>query len=419
MYFSYFDSEFITKTSIKSGVKKLAAYRQQVQSVQEKNDDTKNEYSLFHAKNPAVHDQIEETRKQFQGVKHLVLIGIGGSNLGTQAVHSVLDTGKVQLHSLATVSAYEIEQLLEKLDKVKSVKHLAVCVISKSGNTAETLVNAGVVLAALEGRFKDAVYGQTVFIGNPGTTFMKTGKRLKVHTIAMPEIIGGRYSVATEIGLIPLALLGHDTDAFITGVLDASTEEFESVVAENAVRVHQYIQKGYRHYNFFAFENRLEKLGAWYRQLTAESLGKEFDRDKQPVKKGFIPAISTAAELHSVGQLYMSGFDGVYTDFVTFDDENVNFSIPKKGLAKTYGKFDVQEVTTALYGGVMGAYQEKSLPYRATIFDDGNLAYSLGLFMGTRMLETMYIAELMNINAFNQPNVELYKNKTRSILGLE
>jgi glucose-6-phosphate isomerase len=67
----------------------------------------------------------------------------------------------------------------------------------------------------------------------------------------------------------------------------------------------------------------------------------------------------------------------------------------------------------------MGAYKERSLPYRATIFDDGNLAYSTGLFMGMRMLETMYIAHLMNIDAFNQPNVELYKNKTREILGLE
>jgi len=116
--------------------------------------------------------------------------------------------------------------------------------------------------------------------------------------------------------------------------------------------------------------------------------------------------------------LYMSGFSNVYTDFVTFDDEENNFKIPKKGISKLYGKHDVQEVATAIYGGVMAAYQEQSLPYRATIFDDGNVSYSLGLFMGMRMLETMYVAQLMNVNAFNQPSVELYKNKTRDILGL-
>ncbi len=65
----------------------------------------------------------------------------------------------------------------------------------------------------------------------------------------------------------------------------------------------------------------------------------------------------------------------------------------------------------------MGAYQERKLPYRSTIFND-NLSYSLGLFMGMRMLETMYVAELMNLNAFDQPNVEIYKIKTKKILGL-
>ena len=419
MYFSYFDIDSITQRTTKNTVKKLDKYRAKVRKVVEKNDNKKSEYSLVHAQDPLVHEKIDEIKKQFKGIKHLVIVGIGGSNLGTEAVHSVLDEGSVKLHSLDTTSAYEIDQFLKSLQSVRSVKQIAVCVISKSGNTAETLVNAGVLLAALEVRFKAAIYKQTIFIGNPGTVFMKAGKRLGVTIIAMPEIVGGRYSVATEVGLIPLALLGHDTDAYIAGVLDATHEDFEAVVAENAARLYGYIQKGYRHYNFFAFENRLAKLGAWYRQLTAESLGKEFDRDKQLVTKGFIPTVSTAVELHSLGQIYMSGFVGVYTDFVTFDDEKVNFSIPKKGIAKTYGKFDMQEVSTALYGGVMGAYQEKGLPYRATIFDDGNLAYSLGLFMGMRMLQTMYIAELMNVNAFNQPNVELYKNKTRDILGLK
>ncbi len=71
----------------------------------------------------------------------------------------------------------------------------------------------------------------------------------------------------------------------------------------------------------------------------------------------------------------------------------------------------------SFYGGVVGAYQEKQLPYRATVFDEG-LAYSLGLFMAMRMREVMYIAMLLNVDAFNQPNVELYKEKTRAILKI-
>ncbi len=417
MYLSYFDVETVTDKTVSIGVKKLRSYRDKVQKVAQEDDSTAPEYSLVHAKNPAVHDQLEVLKKQFKGIKHLILIGIGGSNLGTEAVHQVLDNGQVTLHSLDTVAAYDIERLLGELKGLKKVEKLAVCVISKSGNTAETLVNAGVLLEALEKQYGKKVYQQTIFIGNSSTAFMKTGKRLGATVVPMPEIVGGRYSVATEVGLVPLALLGHNTDAFISGVLDAATEEYESVTAENAARLSSYISKNYRHYNFFAFEPRLQTLGAWYRQLFAESIGKEKDRAGKPVTKGFLPTISTPVELHSVGQLYLSGFSGVYTDFVTFDDDQTDFQISKKGLAKAYGKFSMQEVSTALYGGVMGAYQDRQLPYRSTIFDE-NLAYSIGLFMGMRMLETMYVAELMNLNAFDQPNVELYKIKTREILGL-
>jgi glucose-6-phosphate isomerase len=113
----------------------------------------------------------------------------------------------------------------------------------------------------------------------------------------------------------------------------------------------------------------------------------------------------------------MSGLLPTYTDFVTFDDGDCDCEIPRKSLAKNYGKFSMQEVATAIYGGVIGAYQTAKLPYRATIFAD-NRSYSVGLFMGMRMRETMYVAHLLGVNAFDQPNVELYKNKTRETLGI-
>ena len=417
MFYSHFDIATVTQASQTKGLKQLEKYRKQVRTVVDSNNNKKPEYSLAHVKQPALHDSIEEIKKDFKGIKHLILVGIGGSNLGTDAIHAALGENGVKLHSLDTIAAYQLKKVLSDLKGVKNAKKVAVCVVSKSGNTAETLVNASVLLTELEKQFKKAIYQQTIFISNPGTDFMRAGKRLKVKTVAMPEIVGGRYSAATEVGLIPLALLGHDTDAFISGVSDATSSEFESLVAEGAVRISHYIGKNYKHYNFFAFDPRLAKLGAWYRQLFAESIGKEKDRSGKAVTKGMVPTISTPVELHSVGQLYLSGFAGVYTDFVTFDDDTINYAVPKTGIAKQFKKFDVQEVATAIYGGVMGAYQERSLPYRSTIFDD-NLAYSLGLFMGMRMLETMYVAELMNIDAFNQPNVELYKIKTKEILGL-
>ena len=417
MYFSYFDTEFSNDRILKKHTKALTKYRAKVAKIVSDHDSSKAEYSLVHAADPAVHDLVESTSKDFKGIKHLVLIGIGGSNLGTEAVHQLLGERKVKLHSLDTIAAYQVDDLLTQLKRVKKAEQIAVCVISKSGGTAETMINAGVVLDALENQFGKKIYQQTIFIGNPKTAFIKSAKRLGATAVTMPEIVGGRYSVGTEVGLLPLALLGHNVDAFIAGLLEASDEEYESIATENAARAFVYLNKKYTHYNFFAFEPRLYKLGAWYRQLQAESLGKAKDKKSKKVTKGFVPTITTAVELHSTGQLHMSGLLPTYTDFVTFDDAECDFAIPKKGLSKNYGKFTMQDISTGIYGGVIGAYQTKKLPYRTTIFTE-DLPYSVGLFMGMRMRETMYIADLMGINAFDQPNVELYKDKTREILGL-
>lgn len=417
MRLSFYDSSAVTPTALQKEVKKLSSYRSHIESVFTKRNDTKPEYSLVHATSPELHDTIATLTKKFSKTKHLVLVGIGGSSLGVEAVHSVLNTGAVKLTVLDTISAYDIDQVLKELSSVKKAEQIAVCVVSKSGGTAETLVNASILLETLKNQWGGDVYNQTIFIGDAGTDFIKAGKKLGVTTVTMPKIVGGRYSVATEVGLIPLALLKHDVDAFIEGFSDASSSEYEQVTADSAARISLYIQKNFRHYNFFAFEKRLDTLGKWHRQLFAESIGKATDRTGKPFKKGFLPTISTPVELHSIGQLYLSGFDGVYTDFVTFDDETTDHKVPKQGVAKSFSRFSAQEVTTALYGGVVGAYNQKQLPYRATIFDE-NLAYSLGLFMAMRMRETMYVAELLNLNAFDQPNVELYKQKTKAILGL-
>lgn len=418
MYLSYFDSHTISQSKLRQELKRLTAYRAEVSKALTEHDTSRPEYALGHAIDPTLHETLAGLQKQFAKIKHLILIGIGGSNIGTEAVHSVLDTGKVALHTLDTVSAHDIELLLTKLASVKKVENIAVCVISKSGSTTETMVNASVLLDALQTRYGNALMKQTLFIGDAGTAFMKKGQRLGVTCISMPKHVGGRYSVATEVGLVPLTLLGHDVDAFIAGVHDAASPEFEEPTAEAAARLSLYMTNKYRHYNFFAFEKRLALVGAWYRQLFAESLGKTLDTQKKTVTKGMVPTISTPVDLHSIGQLYLSGFAGVYTDFVTFDDDSIDYAVPKSSIGSTYQRFTVAEVATALYGGVMAAYQEKQLPYRATIFDEENIAYSLGLFMAMRMREVMYVANLLNVDAFDQPNVELYKQKTRTILKI-
>ncbi len=416
MQFSYSDTDIITETALKKHVKTLATYRSEVTKVVETGNTKRPEYSLVHAKDPELQALLGDLQKQYAKVKHVILVGIGGSSLGVEAVHAVLPSTKT-LTVVDTISPHQLKKLLSTLKSVKSVKDIAVCIVSKSGGTGEVLVNAGMLMQELTKQYGEAVYQQTILIGNPKTILQTTAKRWKALFVPMPVIVGGRYSIGTEASLVPLALLGHDVDSFMSGLLDANETDLEDITAANAARLYQYIAKGYVHYNFFAFETRLATLGGWYRQLFAESLGKRTDIKKQPVTKGMLPTISTAVELHSIGQLYLSGSKGVYTDFVTFDDDESDMPIPKSGLSKDFARFTALEVATAIYGGVMGAYQDQNLPYRTTIFTE-EMAYSLGLFMAMRMREVMYVAALMEVNAFDQPNVELYKQKTKAILGL-
>jgi len=417
MQLNYFDIDSVTPDAIKRGTKTLAPYRAVVNDVVGQNDVSKPEYALAHAKQPDLHQLLAELAKAYKAIDTLVLVGIGGSNLGTLAVHSVLDTGKVALHCLDAISAHDVLMLTEKLKKLKNVKKIAVCVVSKSGSTTETLTMASVLLDTLKKQFGESIYKQTIFIGDAGTPFMKTGKRMGVRTIPMPHSVGGRYSVATEVGLVPLTLLKYDVDAFVGGLVDAQTEQFESLAAEAAVRLSLYHKASFKHYNIFVFEKRLTNLAAWYRQLLAESVGKATTKSGVAVKGAMLPTITTPVELHSVGQLLFAKTAPVYTDFITFDGAEPDIAIPGTGIAAAYKKRSLQEVGIALYGGVIAAFQDAQLPYRSTIMTE-DVPYSLGLFVGMRMREVMYLSSLMDINAFDQPNVELYKKKTRDILGL-
>lgn len=416
MYFTNFDAESITDTKLTAGTKRLLNYRATIAEAPV----TRPEYALMHPKEPELHDALSEVAARYKKkTKHVLLIGIGGSSLGTEAVHEALTDGTgPELSVLDTVSGPRLEHVLARLTRYKRASDVVICAISKSGSTTETMSNLGVVADRLEKHFGSAVREQFIYIGDPETDFLKAGKRRGGMTLAMPAAIGGRYSVATVVGLVPLILLGYEVDEYIAGFLAANEPEFATVAEGGAARIALYTKAGYRHLNFFAFEPQLQALGAWYRQLFAESLGKEHDRQGRVVTKGMLPTISTPVELHSVGQLYLSGFPGVYTDFVTFAEAPPDPKIPATPFTKPLKGKTIGEVATALYGGVIGAYEERGLPHRTTIFDEESRAYALGCFMGLRMREVICAAELLDRNAFDQPNVELYKSKSKEILGI-
>ena len=166
MRLSFSDYDTVTADQLKKEIKKLSHYREDVLQKVSDFDDTVPEFSLVYSAHPEVKDTIAFVKKEFKGVRHVLLIGIGGSSLGIEAVHSVLDTGAVKLTVLDTVAANEVATAINTLSAYKKASDIAVCVISKSGGTTETLVNAGVVLDGLRKKFGDKLAKQTIFIGN-------------------------------------------------------------------------------------------------------------------------------------------------------------------------------------------------------------------------------------------------------------
>ena len=416
----YHDTAKVTEAAIGREVKRLDNYRQYITEVINNDDDSVPEYSLAVFKDENMLAEAARLKKKFSRISHLIVVGIGGSSLGIEAIDAALDSvdRKVQLHVLDTISSFRIQKLLKDLRKVRA-RDVAVCIISKSGNTTETLANASVLLESLRNKMGKGIYSQSIFIGNPDTSFLKEAKDIGAETIEMPEIVGGRYSVFTAVGIIPLTLLGHDIEEILTGFEDSSDSSFEEISAENAARIYLHAKKGDKICNFFGFDVRLQKLGFWYRQLFAESIGKPTTKDGKVLKFGMLPVVTTPVELHSVAQLYFSKFPDVYTDIVLLEEPDSGINVPDFfSFIPKLSKHSMDEILLGIYKGVESAYQESNLPYRSTILEDESLPYSIGQFMGMRMRETMYVAELMNVNAFDQPNVELYKKHTKRILNI-
>lgn len=261
MFQTFFDPK---QTPIKSAdEKRLGTYRSLVRKVIADSDTSRHEYSLSYT-TPALVDELSVRLAPMQKrLKRVVVVGIGGSSLGLEALHAALPaTNGPELTVLDMITPAALAAVESDIAKCARREQIVVCVISKSGATTETLANASVLMRILADKFGEEAYQQVIYIGDPGTPLQAVAKKTGGQYIAMPKIIGGRYSVATEVGLVPLILLGHPVAEFVSGFNSVQTVEVEGEVAKSALRIYGQLTAGMRHYNFFAFEARLFKLGA-------------------------------------------------------------------------------------------------------------------------------------------------------------
>ncbi len=366
--------------------------------------------------------RVREVTRDIGLVKHVVLVGIGGSSMGTAAVYEALRTSHTPtLHILDVLDAERITAILEILKK-GSLEDFALVVISKSGSTTETLANADVLISELQKKFGTDIYGRVVCIGNKGTPLAGYAEERGMQYASIPDQVGGRFSVFSAVGLVPLALLGFDIEAFsyaAQGVFEAHTQKEDQSALYAAALLETHITCDARVYALFLEQDRLLAFGGWYQQLLAESLGKE---TKEGKRVGIASVCMSPRELHSTAQLYLSGYPDVLTHFIGLATSPTSpFVISEEecgSLVKFAGERSYGRLPQAIMGGVHKAYEREGLPHVCTAVDTLS-AETLGALMAGKMLEVIFVAHLLGITAFDQPHVELYKKETRSILDAE
>lgn len=415
--------------------RRLFSYIQSLQSLLKKNEYSFPECSLLLPNDIPILKSTEKCAALFKGalVKYIVLIGIGGSNLGAKAVYDALygnydfftEKRRPKMIFLDTVDplflAHTVRFLKKKIQKSSDV---AFIIVSKSGETSETVMNSEIVLIALQKSFH-FISDRLAVITDRQSILWQHAQRLNLHILEIPKHVGGRYSVFSNVGLFPLKLLGIDVNAFRKGAQDMARRCLRISSVPNpalysASVLFYAIKHGFRIHDLFTFHPRLESLGKWYRQLLGESIGKECDSTGIVVHAGIMPTVTLGTtDLHSVGQLYLGGPRQVMTTFlwnaVLEEGTRVSSKRMFNGLVPALDGKTPHDLLAAVYGGTKAAYQKKQLPFIEAKLS-GISEYEIGAFFQWKMLEVMYLGKLLGVNAFDQPEVELYKKEARKLL---
>ena len=325
--------------------------------------------------------------------KNYRLLGMGGSTLGSQAIYQFFEN--------------TVKNNFEFIDNLQSKKNFnkkkyTNLIISKSGNTIETIVNANILI-----KKKDANF----FITENKKNYLHLlAKQLKADVIEHNNFIGGRYSVLSEVGMLPAELMGLKSKNFRQFNSLVKSKKFINNLINNVASTIYFIKKRKFNSVIINYDERSENLFKWYQQLISESLGKN--------NKGLLPIVSTMPkDNHSVMQLYLDGFkNNFYTFFIV--REKSSEKIDNKNILKSHNFLKNKKISDIVYAqkkATETVFKKKNLPFRSFEIRERN-EKTLGELFCFFILETILLGRSLNVDPFDQPAVELIKTETKKNL---
>ncbi|TKJ42278.1 glucose-6-phosphate isomerase [candidate division LCP-89 bacterium B3_LCP] len=368
-----------------------------------------------------------EVRRRFTDV---VILGIGGSSLGPAALQTALgrnpdnaESGPA-LHFPDNVDPFEFDALLGILDLENTLFN----VVTKSGGTPETVAQYLIVRERLEHKLGDRYREHLVFTTDPQKGQLRQlASEEDIRTFSIDSGVGGRFSILTPVGLLPAALGGLDVKGLCEGAAFAAEEGTNGNISDNpAYRFALSLcllrdNRGVGTVVMMPYCNRLLGMADWFRQLWAESLGKKIDLAGEEIFWGQTPEKALGAtDQHSMVQLYMEGpFDKVIC-FLEVEDHGVDVVIPRiypqKPDLNFWGGHTLSELITAEKHATEEALLQAGRPSMTALFPRVD-AYSVGHFLMTLEIATVFAGSFLGINPLDQPGVELGKVLTKKRLS--
>ena len=370
--------------------------------------------------------QIKESAEKIKkSCDVFIVIGIGGSYLGARAVIEYLksplynnlkkDTPDIYFAG-CNISAASIAELMS----ICEGKDVCINVISKSGTTTEPAVAFRVFRGMLEQKYGVEGAKERIFVTTDRQkgTLKAFSDQMGYKTFVVPDDVGGRFSVLTAVGLLPIAVAGIDIDALMQGAEDARLAYTKDSIAENdcykyaAIRNILY-RKGKTTEILVGYETYAQMFNEWWKQLYGESEGKD--------QKGIFPAsVIFSTDLHSLGQYIQDGVRNLFETVISVEENDVSFEIPHDpanvdGLNFLSGT-DLNLVKKTAMQGTLLAHVDGGVPNVLLEVKDRS-AHSLGYMIYFFELACAISGYMLGVNPFDQPGVEAYKKNMFALLG--